>query len=119
MTSNYKAIQVLNDLININHDRVKGYKKAANEIKADNMDLQILFFKLANESWRHIIQLSRKIELLGGIPAIKNGYGGTIYKIWRDFKPSFSGEGRQSVLESCDFSEEATKKTYECSLACK
>ena len=38
-----KQAEVLNDLVKINNDRVEGYKKAIENLEADDADLKIVF----------------------------------------------------------------------------
>ena len=42
--------EVLNDLVKINNDRVEGYKKAVDNLEADDADLKIVFQEKINES---------------------------------------------------------------------
>ena len=49
MTTNQKSAGVLNDLIQINNDRITGYEKAAKEAEANDADLKKLFLKMADE----------------------------------------------------------------------
>ncbi len=50
MQTNEKLAEVLNDLIEINNDRVKGYTKAADEAKDADADLKVIFTAMAGES---------------------------------------------------------------------
>jgi len=50
MKTNEKNIDVLNDLIQINNDRVAGYEKAANETEFVDADLRSIFNSMASES---------------------------------------------------------------------
>ena len=43
METNEKLIEVLNGLIEINHDRVNGYEKAIEETKDLDVDLRAIF----------------------------------------------------------------------------
>ena len=45
--------EVLNDLIQINNDRIEGYEKALKELKDEDADLKDLFISMIDES--HII----------------------------------------------------------------
>ena len=44
------AIEVLNDLIKINNDRITGYEKAAENVEKDDVMLKTLFYQVAEES---------------------------------------------------------------------
>ncbi len=56
-TTNDKLVEVLNDLIEINNDRVVGYEKAADETKSLDVDLQAIFTKMAAESKKYAAEL--------------------------------------------------------------
>ena len=117
MTTNEKLVSVLNDLIEINNDRVTGYKKAAEETKDIDVDLKAIFYKMADESMKYLSELRDDVTRLGGEPAEGTTNSGKIYRVWMDLKATFTGHDRQSVLESCEFGEDASQKTYKAALA--
>ena len=49
MEKNKNLIEVLNDLIQINNDRVKGYEKAAKDATSADVDLKAVFNRMADE----------------------------------------------------------------------
>jgi hypothetical protein len=53
MQNTKETIEVLNDLIQINNDRITGYEKAIKETKAEDEDLKILFATMIAESHRN------------------------------------------------------------------
>lgn len=117
MATNEKLVEVLNDLIQINHDRITGYEKAARETKDIDVDLQSIFGKMADESRKYKSELVAEVNRLGGeVPEGKTGLG-SIYQVWMDIKATFAGHDRQSVLESCEFGEDAAQKAYRDALA--
>ena len=117
MSTNDKLTEVLNDLIKINNDRVQGYEKAAEDIKSYDVDLQPIFYKMANDSRKYVAELTNEVERLGGEPATGTSSGGKIHRAWMDVKATFSGKDRQSMLESCEFGEDAAQKAYREALA--
>ncbi|RYF22676.1 MAG: DUF2383 domain-containing protein, partial [Flavobacteriales bacterium] len=50
MESRTVNAEILNDLIEINNDRIAGYEKAIEELKAEDADLKTLFVKMVGES---------------------------------------------------------------------
>ena len=44
-----KSVEVLNDLIEINNDRVAGFEKATKDLDEGNSDLKAVFEKFAGE----------------------------------------------------------------------
>lgn len=117
MATNEKLSEVLNDLIAINNDRIEGYEKAANETKDIDVDLQALFHKMADESREYKAQLTNEVTRLGANPETGTTGLGKIYRTWMDIKTAFTGKDRQSVLESCEFGEDAAQKAYREALA--
>ncbi|HEV8081552.1 MAG TPA: PA2169 family four-helix-bundle protein [Chitinophagaceae bacterium] len=117
MSANDKLTEVLNDLIKINNDRVQGYDKAAEDIKSYDVDLQPIFSKMANDSRKYVAELTNEVERLGGEPATGTTGSGKIHRTWMDVKATFSGKDRQSMLESCEFGEDASQKAYREALA--
>ncbi len=113
MTTNEKLTGVLNDLVQINNDRIAGYDKAIVSVAVTDMDLKTTFRKLADQSEGYRIALTDQVLKLGGTPAEGTTNRGKIYRAWMDIKNAFSGNDRQSVLESCETGEDAAKKAYQ------
>lgn len=113
METNEFLVEVLNDLIKINNDRINGYQKAVSEITAIDVDLQAMFRKMANESREYVRELSNAVEKLGGEPVTDTTVSGKIYRTWMDIKAAFASKERLSVLEACEFGEDAAQKAYE------
>ena len=117
METNEKLIEVLNGLIEINHDRVNGYQKAIEETKDLDIDLKAIFSSMANDSGKYASELSSLVSGLGGTPADGTTNSGKIYRVWMDIKTTFTGHDRQSVLELCEFGEDAAQKAYKDAIA--
>lgn len=117
MASNEKLISVLNDLIEINHDRVEGYHRAAQETDEIDVDLQAAFNKMAADSVTYGSALTNEVVKLGGDPAEGTTNSGKLYRVWMDIKSAFTGKSRQAILESCETGEDAAQKAYEAALA--
>lgn len=115
--TNEKLVEVLNDLIEINNDRVTGYEKAAEDTRDLDVDLQAIFHSMANDSRKYAAELTKEVYNLGGQPATGSTNSGKIYRVWMDVKATFTGHDRQSVLEACEFGEDAAQKAYKEALA--
>jgi uncharacterized protein (TIGR02284 family) len=113
MKTNEEIIDVLNDLIRINNDRIDGYHKAAEEIK-DPTDAEIkgLFFSMAEQSRKNVSELRENVARLGGQPALDTTASGKLYRVWMDVKATFSGDDTAAALKSCEFGEDAALKAY-------
>ena len=112
MTTNEKLTEVLNDLIEINNDRLTGYEKAASESEKIDIDLKAIFNKMADESRKYKSELTSEVSRLGGTPATGTTNMGKIHQVWMEVKNKFTGKDRQSILNSCEFGEDAAQKAY-------
>lgn len=110
---NEELNEVLNDLIRINHDRIEGYEKAIEETKDKDVDLQAVFHRMADESKQYASELKSEVQRNGGEIASDTTVSGKIYRTWMDIKAVFTGKGRKSVLESCEFGEDAAQRAYD------
>ncbi|HWK07554.1 MAG TPA: PA2169 family four-helix-bundle protein [Puia sp.] len=117
MIRNEKTIEVLNDLIRINIDRVSGYEKASHEEKNTDIGARNIFYKMAMESRSYINELHAEVLHLGGAPVAKNTISGRIYLFWLDLKAGFSGLDTQSLLVASEYGEQAIQKAYEWALS--
>jgi uncharacterized protein (TIGR02284 family) len=113
MKTDEKVIDVLNDLIRINNDRIDGYQKAAEEIKdAADSEFKGVFFTMAEQSRNNLSALRNAVVNLGGEPARDTTASGKIYRVWMDVKATFSGDDTTAALKSCEFGEDAALKAY-------
>jgi uncharacterized protein (TIGR02284 family) len=112
MNNNEAIAETLNDLVKINNDRTIGYEKAAEQTDDVDVDLQAIFHKMANESRNYVGKLNEKIVTLGETTATDTTAAGKIYRVWMDVKNLFTGSDRQSILQSCEFGEDAAQKAY-------
>jgi uncharacterized protein (TIGR02284 family) len=112
------TIGILNDLIEINNDRIIGYEKAIKELKDTDDDLKILFAGMIDESRQARMALGKEVQALGG--EMESGTAttnsGKIYKAWMDVKAVFTGHDRKTVLNNCEFGEDAAQKAYDAAL---
>ena len=113
MERDKSTIEVLNDLIRINNDRVEGYEKAMDNSGGSDSDLRNIFSRMADESRSYARELTAEVRRLGGEPASGTTASGKVYRIWMDVKSGFSRSDRKSVLEECEFGEDAAQRAYE------
>ena len=117
MKTNEKTAEVLNDLIQINNDRIVGYEKASKETAAEDADLRALFESMAAESRSYVTDLTKHVAISGNEPADGTTVKGKIYRTWMDVKATFSGKNRKAILASCEYGEDAAQKAYDEALA--
>ena len=113
---NEKVIGILNDLIKINQDRVVGYEKAIDELKDEDADLRTLFQRYITESREYSQELTQEVSRLGGNPVDGTTNSGKIYRVWMDLKATITGHDRETVLNNCEFGEDAAQKAYDTAL---
>ncbi len=113
---NKETIEILNDLVEINNDRVAGYEKALRELKDEDEDLRVLFLNMIDESRQAKMDLGSEIQVLGGTIEMGTTNSGKIYRAWMDVKAVFTGHNRHAVLSNCHFGEDAAQKAYEMAL---
>lgn len=109
-----EIIAVLNDLVEINNDRIEGYKRASEEAKDIDSDLKALFQRYIGTSEMNKTALAQKVLQYKSDAEVESGttVSGKFYRMWMDMKATFSGNTRQAVLESCEFGEDAAQKVY-------
>ena len=117
MERNSNLVDVLNDLIRINHDRTEGYAKAADNAREIDVDLRAIFNRMGEESRKYALELNDEVIRLGGDPAKGTTAQGKIYRAWMDVKATFTGKDRTSILAACEFGEDAAQRAYETALA--
>ena len=111
MNNSEKLVDVLNNLIIINNDRVEGYEKAADE--SEDMVLETLFLSMAKDSSKFASALAIEVASIGGKVATGTSTAGDFYRIWMDVKAAVTGKDRKSILSSCETGEDVALKAYE------
>ena len=113
---NARSVEVLNDLVLINNDRIAGYERAINESKDLDVDLKATFESMVRESEENKRELSNKIRQHGGNVTSGTTTSGKIYRAWMDVKAKFTGNDRKAILASCEFGEDAAQRAYKSAL---
>ncbi len=117
MENNKEVIEVLNDLVQINNDRITGYERAIKETKEADSDIKPLFAAMIAESHKIRIALATEVQVLGGNVEQGTTSSGKIYRAWMDIKAMFTGHDRHAVLENCEAGEDAAQRAYETALS--
>ena len=108
---NEKTIEVLNELIIINNDRIEGYETASKE--TDEVDLKTLFAQFISTSQNCKQELVREVNALGGEVAEGTMVSGKFFRMWMDVKAALTGKDRKMILDSCERGEDEALETYE------
>jgi uncharacterized protein (TIGR02284 family) len=114
METTQERVEVLNDLIQINNDRVAGFEKVTADIDDANADLKELFRGFAEQSRKNIQQLAALVAT-SSTTDIETGTSasGKMHRVWIDVKSIFGGSGRESILAEAERGEDAIKKAYQ------
>lgn len=110
-TNNQEIIDCLNNLVQINNDRIQGYLTASQETDQD--DLKSVFSEMMTTSQECRRELVQEITKLGGTPVEGTTVSGKLYRVWMDIKAALSSKERKAILNSCEFGEDAAVKTYQ------
>jgi len=110
------TIEILNDLILINNDRIKGYERAISELTPGDTDLKHLFTNLIGESHQFKLEIATEVAALGKDIETGTSISGTLHRTWLDAKAVFIGDSKRSILEECEFGEDAILKAYKSAL---
>jgi uncharacterized protein (TIGR02284 family) len=107
---NNKIVGLLNTLVEINNDRIEGYKKAADE--TEQPDLKMLFGNFEQLSINCKSALSLEILKFNGVVKEGTTTEGKFFRLWMDLKAAVTGNDRKAILNSCEYGEEAAQETY-------
>jgi len=116
MENNTETLDILNDLVQINNDRIKGYEKAINETEEEDAQLKGFFTARIAESHQFKMELGTEIQALGQDIDNDTSSSGALHRTWISIKEAFTGHDEKSTLEECEFGEDAIKKAYDSAL---
>jgi uncharacterized protein (TIGR02284 family) len=107
-----KSVEVLNDLIEINNDRIAGFEHASKDLGEGDADLKAIFEKFSSDSRKNVGELMAVVNRIGGEAETGTSGTGSIHRAWLDVKATFTGHDRKSILAECERGEDAIKKSY-------
>src|SRR5476649_949855 len=82
--------EVLNDLIEINNDRIEGYEEALKDLKTGDDDLKSLFLEMIDQSREARMALGEEVQVGGSEMEKGTTTTGKIYRAWMDVKAVFT-----------------------------
>lgn len=116
MSTTEKSLSVLNDLTEINNDRIAGFEKAIADINDENIDLKSLFQEYSAQSRKFSQELTAIVSSNGGEIETGDSVAGTLHRAWIDVKALFGGSDRASILSEAERGEDAIKAAYKLAL---
>jgi uncharacterized protein (TIGR02284 family) len=108
--NNEKTIDELNKLVEINNDRIEGYKTASEE--TDDAKLKTMFADLSHTSDKCREELAAEIRRLGGTPKKGTATTGKMYRAWMDIRSALNGKDPKAILKSCETGEDVAVDAY-------
>ena len=105
-----KSISILNDLIEINNDRISGYETALEE--TEETELKSLFPQFAQTSKKCNEELVTQVQKLGGTPTLGTNTKGKVFRAWMGVKTVLMAHHSRSILNSCEIGENAAVDAY-------
>jgi uncharacterized protein (TIGR02284 family) len=110
-----QTVETLNDLVKIHNDRIEGYEKAIKGTEEDT-NLKQLFTSFIGDSHKFKLALATEVQTYGRDIENTTSNSGGIHRTWLSVKAFFTGSSEKSVLEECEFGEDATQKAYKTAL---
>ncbi|MCJ8208890.1 PA2169 family four-helix-bundle protein [Mucilaginibacter sp. RS28] len=111
-TKQETTLEILNDLVKINNDRIEGFERATKNIGEGREDLKQIFTRFIGESHQNKLELGTEIQALGKDIDNTTSASGSLHRTWLQVKAAFTGHDTHNVLEECEFGEDAIKKAY-------
>lgn len=108
-----QTADLLNQLVEINNDRIEGYEKAITLLpQQDNYDIQNIFEKYRDQSIQFNSELKPLVFRAGDTPTDDTRTSGKLFRTWMAIKSTVAPSTIESVLESCERGEDEFKKVY-------
>lgn len=112
--TNDKAVSVLNSLIETCKDGEKGFKDAAEGLKAG--DIKAKFMEYSRERAQMAAELQAEVRRLGGDPDKSGSMSGSIHRGWLDLKAALTGHDDHAIVSEAERGEDVAKEAYEAAL---
>ena len=109
---NEHYIELLNDLLCVNHNRIENYRKAIATIGALHKDLQEVFIEMVIQSEGYKRELTKLIEATGHTPKSNYVLTKKIFEVWKEINAYFNSDDRKTILNACEKYEDATQEAY-------
>jgi uncharacterized protein (TIGR02284 family) len=108
----YEAlVDGLNNLIELNYDRERGYLKASEDV--EDADLKPLFRSLSEDSAKYASELAEYVRHVKGEPVTGQTLSGKVHQVWLDIKAAITGRDRDAVIGSAQFGDKAAVEAYD------
>jgi uncharacterized protein (TIGR02284 family) len=109
--SSKKAIEQLNDLIEICKDGEQGFRTASEGLADDNFRMECLQY--AEQRRQFARELQEAVRNLGGDPEHSGSVAGSLHRGWINIKAAVTGKDEAAIIAECERGEDAAKEAYE------
>jgi uncharacterized protein (TIGR02284 family) len=109
MKTTHEIVSVLNNLIETNLDRIKGYEKAAAE--TEDAEIKELCLSFAVQSKAFKTQLEQLVREYNGTPLQNGSATAAVYRAAMEVKHSITNS-KKSVLSTCETGEDVALENY-------
>jgi uncharacterized protein (TIGR02284 family) len=106
-----RVIGLLNDLIEVNNDRIDVYKLVCGELKSPV--LKNTFRKLSEESVKIRKELADEVSFLGGSVTESFSTAGPMFRTWMDIRTALKAKDVKGILLSTEYCEASVLEFYE------
>ena len=110
------APEVLNDLIQVNSERIARYEYLITNVDPADRELRYLFAKIIGKSYQYKIILATELHDMGESINLTSSKKGTVYNSAFEFLGAVSGGNRRQILSQSQECEEAVLKAYSIAL---
>jgi uncharacterized protein (TIGR02284 family) len=110
-----KSIVVLNNLIEINSERIEVYKTAT-KVTEEN-DLRDLFIEFQKTSKIFKSELAEEVQKMGGIPVIRTRRNNVVIGLWKTIRSKVAGRDREDILNTLEYNDFVAIKSYKDTLS--
>ncbi|WP_430411730.1 ferritin-like domain-containing protein [Kordia sp.] len=100
----------LNNLLEKNYDAEKGYKKAAENAKSEN--LKRFFERKSAERYNFGHEIKENLKTINQEPDKGGSVAGAAHRTWMDVKSWFTSETDEAMLEAAITGEKAALEEY-------
>lgn len=108
---NKKQVKALNDLLEKSYDAEKGFKDAAENVKAPH--LKEMFKEYANQRYQFGHELKGLITSLGGEIDKGDSVASKMHRAWMDLKSAVASNEEKNILEEVKRGEKHALDSYE------
>lgn len=107
-----RIVDQINELIEINNDRIARLEQVIHHLCDEDYDLKTLFLTYIEESK----QINRELSnIIGSRPELETGgtFRGTMYRLWKSIKMHFTIDDRMKILLEAERRIERIQRIYQ------